>query len=1035
MLNFFKKEKRNQVAKPILCTPQSTRGSNSFSMGLHARCEQPLRSRMRSRAESLHQRSVATRGRNSTAVASSASSFTSVEEMHGLKVGFEDCGKRLQASVRHSTSQIQWPDIFPDSRALNRDPCGGNIIPVTQGGHTGSSTGAAPKRLLLQVFLGQKEGGERHPPYPGSESTEFVSQEIQVPNAHTLSTDPVDPSRRLVYVHRPERCLFPHINLPASQEISEISVPRRGVRIHSTPIRSLTESESICEMYTGGSGSTQRAGHSPSHIPGRLAPSGTNRGGGCQSHRDCALSSLRPGACCEHGQECFTTQSENSVSGTDLGFGLLRSTPLPGKGACVQGHAGSFHSRKRGLIQSVSQAAGSYGIGASCGQTGPLVYAGFPALGLCAQTGSSASQDVHGQSVCSVRSRSPSLEAERYPDRRCQFGHSDNQESGNNRCQPHGLGRCIRGQPCKWCLEPSLALPAHKLLGAYGGDAYSKAFSANASGTPRVGEDRQHFHCGTYKSPRRVAFSSPARTHAQAASMVQRASALFKSDTRTRHSEYRSRSPLQGQSLVWRMAFAPECGGPNLDKVRPRSSGLICVNREHALSSLLLPARSSCDSRSGCSGSRMASHAPLRVSSPSVDSSNSPQGEAMPSVSHTDSPALAIHAMAGGGETTTTREPVAPPVTQGSVDPSGRADISSSPGAPRSSSLAPEWLSLTTAGLPQNVIHTIQSARAASTRSLYDRKWKIFEAWCIKEGVFPFNCSLSVVLSFLQNLIDKGRAFSTVKVYLAAISACHIGFNGKTLGQHPLICRFMKGARRLLPVSRPISPSWDLSVVLQALTEHPFEPLGGIEMKMLSLKTVLLLALTTAKRVSDIHALSVHSSCMRFSPDNLRVSLRPNPAFIPKVVGACSQAELDAFQPPPHTSSEEQRLHNLCPVRALSSYVERTRSFRQGDQLFVSWAKPHRGRPVSKQRLSHWIVEAISTAYSSAGLQVPVGLRAHSTRGLATSWAYFRGVSIQDICAAASWSSPLTFARFYRLDVTSRGLSHSVLSVGSEDMS
>lgn len=74
-------------------------------------------------------------------------------------------------------------------------------------------------------------------------------------------------------------------------------------------------------------------------------------------------------------------------------------------------------------------------------------------------------------------------------------------------------------------------------------------------------------------------------------------------------------------------------------------------------------------------------------------------------------------------------------------------------------------------------------------------------------------------------------------------------------------------------------------------------------------------------------------------------------------------------------------------------------------------------------------------AYSSAGLQVPVGLRAHSTRGLATSWAYFRGVSIQDICAAASWSSPLTFARFYRLDVTSHGLSHSVLSVGSEDMS
>lgn len=321
-----------------------------------------------------------------------------------------------------------------------------------------------------------------------------------------------------------------------------------------------------------------------------------------------------------------------------------------------------------------------------------------------------------------------------------------------------------------------------------------------------------------------------------------------------------------------------------------------------------------------------------------------------------------------------------------------------------------------------------------STRSLYDRKWKVFEEWCVKEGVFPFNCPLNSILSFLQDLIDKKRAFSTVKVYLAAISACHVGFDGKTLGQHPLVCRFMKGARRLLPVSKHMSPSWDLSVVLRALSDHPFEPLEDIELKMLSLKTVLLLAMATTKRVSDIHALSVHTSCMRFSPDNLKVSLRPNPAFIPKVVGACSQVELDAFQPPPHTSPEQQRLHRLCPVRALSAYVDRTRSFRQVDQLFVSWAKPNKGKPVSKQRLSHWIVEAISMAYSSAGLQVPVGLRAHSTRGLATSWAYFRGVSIQDICAAASWSSPLTFARFYRLDVTSQGLSHAVLSVGSEDM-
>ena len=57
-------------------------------------------------------------------------------------------------------------------------------------------------------------------------------------------------------------------------------------------------------------------------------------------------------------------------------------------------------------------------------------------------------------------------------------------------------------------------------------------------------------------------------------------------------------------------------------------------------------------------------------------------------------------------------------------------------------------------------------------------------------------------------------------------------------------------------------------------------------------------------------------------------------------------------------------------------------------------------------------------AYSSTGIQPPEALRAHSTSGMSASWALLKGVSIQDGCTAASWASPLTFARFYSLDVT-----------------
>ncbi len=53
--------------------------------------------------------------------------------------------------------------------------------------------------------------------------------------------------------------------------------------------------------------------------------------------------------------------------------------------------------------------------------------------------------------------------------------------------------------------------------------------------------------------------------------------------------------------------------------------------------------------------------------------------------------------------------------------------------------------------------------------------------------------------------------------------------------------------------------------------------------------------------------------------------------------------------------------------------------------------------PVSKQRLSHWIVDAIALAYSSKGAECLIGVQAHSTRGLASSWDWANGISIQDI--------------------------------------
>ncbi len=74
-------------------------------------------------------------------------------------------------------------------------------------------------------------------------------------------------------------------------------------------------------------------------------------------------------------------------------------------------------------------------------------------------------------------------------------------------------------------------------------------------------------------------------------------------------------------------------------------------------------------------------------------------------------------------------------------------------------------------GLPERVLNSISEARAPSTRRLYALKWSVFSTWCLNRGENPSTSELAVVLSFLQELLDKGRSHSTLKVFVAAFQA------------------------------------------------------------------------------------------------------------------------------------------------------------------------------------------------------------------------------------------------------------------------
>ncbi len=156
--------------------------------------------------------------------------------------------------------------------------------------------------------------------------------------------------------------------------------------------------------------------------------------------------------------------------------------------------------------------------------------------------------------------------------------------------------------------------------------------------------------------------------------------------------------------------------------------------------------------------------------------------------------------------------------------------------------------------------------------------------------------------------------------------------------------------------------------------------------------------------------LSVNSACLEFGPNDSKVILKQRLGYVPKVLSTPFRAQVIVLSVLPTESL-------LCPVRALKVYIEHSDSYRKSEQLFVGFGNHAKDGPVTKQRISRWLVDAITLAYSSLGLQCPIGVRAHSNRGIASSWAWSSGVSISDICEATGWSLPSTFVRFYNLDV------------------
>ncbi len=694
-----------------------------------------------------------------------------------------------------------------------------------------------------------------------------------------------------------------------------------GLPVHGPTLWAVSGPPYFYEVHGRGSFPSETDGNPHSQLPQRLAHSGPVRGGTTFTQNPHPQPLRAPGAQGQFRQKRTVSQPTSIVPGYSSG---LSSHESGDSARTRSGHSetrGHFQERHRSPTQSVSENAGPYGRSIASVTAGPAPYA--PPSTLVETTGSTqrmASRTLAYQGESGLCDSPDPLEEPTVDEEGRGHGVGPHQESCHDRRLQHRLGGAVRRQAdLRPLVEGGERLP-HQLLGNASSLSSLPVFPAGPNRTPCSDSLRQHVRGVLYKSPGRCLLEAPLYSGRAPSGMGSAQPALAEGSTPAGQTEPRSGYVISEQCPL-RGVDAPSAGGSeDLEDLWQGRSRPFRLQRQLSLPNLLFEGQ-------GRVGPRLAQPPPLCIPPDCPASTGRQACQGTGSQGAIGGPLVEEPTLVVRADSATDSSPLARAPETGSPLSGERNNMAPPARAVGSLHLAAQR---EPTGLPERVLNTISEARAPSTRRLYALKWSVFSSWCLNRGENPSTSELAVVLSFLQELLDKGHSHSTLKVFVAAIAAFHAPIAGQSVGRDNSVVRFLKGARRLNP-PRPLTvPTWDLPTVLRALKGPPFEPLQSTNLHSLSLKTALLLALASVKRVGDLQALSISPACLEFGPNDSKVVLKPRHGYVPKVLSTPFRAQVITLSALP-PSEEDRELSLLCPVRALRIYFERSAPFRHAE--------------------------------------------------------------------------------------------------------
>ena len=892
-------------------------------------------------------------------------------------------------------------------------------------GHVGEEGHRASNQQLFRGLLLKTVSGTQEDRGMASSHRFVGTQQIcrvpDIQDGHARARESQPSTWNVGNIHRLEGCLLPHSHPPQTQEVPSLPGPGEGFSVFGAPLWFEHGSASVHQS----GGTTEENGNKDGHLAPpvyrRLAEQGTVRGRCGSQDSTTATTDRRVGLDSESRQIRPHTDTGIRVPVLQIrssqGFGISNGTKVSEVNSATVSVASQCLNNSSQCYEGIR----SHGSNFQAGPIGSPAYETSTA-GSCTAVGLEGSSGFfHHHSTSSAGTHSM-VDHQRQCYGGCTTTPTSAVDGGLHGCVYGGVGSTLLLPHRAGQLVCPRAQPPHKCLRVESSFQCSKGVCGLPHKQTCSCSYRQHDCCSLHKQTGRHSFMGTMCSTVASPGMVSAKEHCSNCTAYTRLPKCHCRPAVpQGSSSPHGVVFASRHFSADMSAVGYSNDRPLRNSFQQQVATVCVASPRPHVSGGGCVVDGLGGEIPVCLSSDGCHSSGHEQAAVLTGLQATlDRSLLADQAMVLGPKKTVVSSSLA--VTTSLVS----AQATTSAGIPQEHSSAGSPRMVVAGGLDdidRDIQERIDNPQRQSTRLVYSGKWEIFQKWCDDHEVASMQPTVMNLSRFFLYLFkDKGLQPGTIQGYRSALANKLYNKVQWDISHDPSLTRLMDSFFRDRPVIGRALPPWDLRVVLQSLTQAPFEPLALAPLKWLTFKTCFLVTLASGKRRSEVHAL-LHSR-LRTDDNWSKVIIEPSNRFIAK--NQLARDGTAVLQPiilrslSDTLSGDLVDDRSLCPVRALRYYLDRTKDLRRDRELlFISHRSSHKTE-IHKNTISSWLVQTIRACLHNCSDNTAAlcRVKAHDIRALAASWTFKSGVALHDVMKACSWKAHNTFTSFYLKDVS-----------------